>query len=72
MALRVVFHSVFLLNSAESVGMNSFILLGIVALVTQLVCTKLTLSEQPIVISHRQAGGQVAQHVTPHKAFSYS
>jgi len=56
-ALHVVFHSVFPLNCAESVGMNSFKLLGIVALVTQVVYTKLTLSEQRIVICHRQAGG---------------
>jgi len=51
--------------------MDSFILLGIVALVTQLVCTKLILSEQRVVMSYRQAGGWVAQHVTSHKAFSY-
>lgn len=30
----------FFLKCAESVGMNSFILLGIVVLVTQLVCKK--------------------------------
>lgn len=68
MALHVVFQSVFLLNCAESVGMNSFILLGTVALVTQLVCPKFILSEQRIVICHRRA---LAQHVTSRKAFSY-
>jgi hypothetical protein len=45
----VIFHTEFLQNCAESMAVDSFMPVVVVGLVTQLVCTKLMLSEQRFV-----------------------